>query len=125
MDFVLQALQTRRELEAHAALAPFSVFRNYIFGDKSNRHGPANEFELFRTGFRRYKRKVRGTVGRSDSYKTAIGLNARIKDQLEAKLIQIETKALLEIAHENRNGLESQVRVLAVQANRGAVGPLS
>src|SRR6266566_1703244 len=124
VDLVLEAFQARRELEANPALAPFAVLGNYILGDKGDRHGPANELVLFRTGLRRDEREVRRTIGGSDGYEATIGLNAGVKNQLEAELIEVKAQALLQIADENRNRLEAQVRILAIQANSGALCPL-
>src|SRR5882762_3545388 len=39
---ILEALQSRRELETNSTLAPFAVLRNYIFGDKGDRHRLTN-----------------------------------------------------------------------------------
>jgi len=50
-----------------------------------------------RAGFWRDKREVRGAVGRGDGYETAAGLNAGVKDQLEAELIEVEAQAFFEI----------------------------
>ena len=123
VHFILEAFQPRRELEANAALAPFAVLGNYILGDKGDRHGPANEFVLFRAGLRRDERKVRCAVGRSHGYEAAIGLNAGVKDQLEAELVEVEIQAEVEVANVNRNRLEAQVGIPAIQTNSGAVSP--
>jgi len=40
-------------------------------------------------------------------------------------LIEIETQAVVEIANVNRNRLEAEVGVLAIQANSGAVRPFA
>src|SRR5260370_9349956 len=40
---------------------------------------------------------------------------------MEAELIEVEAQALLEITDENRNRLEAQVGIMAIQANGGAV----
>src|SRR6266851_1473930 len=124
VHLIFEAFQARRELEANSALGPFAVLGNHILGDKGDRHGPANELDLFRAGVRCDEGEVRGAVGRGDGYETTVGLNAGVKDQLEAELIEVEAQALLQITDENRNRLETQVRVLAIQANRGAVRPL-
>src|SRR5467141_72620 len=39
---ILEALQSRRELETNSTLAPFAILRNYIFGDKGDRHRLTN-----------------------------------------------------------------------------------
>src|SRR5713101_4806330 len=58
---------------------------------------------------------------RRGGYPATAGLNAGVKDQLKAELIEVKAEALLEIADENHNRLEAQVGVLAIQANSGAV----
>src|SRR2546430_5820278 len=123
VDLVLQAFQPRRELEANSAFAPFAVLGNYILGDEGDRHRPANEFVLFRAGLRRDERKVRRAVGRGHGYEAAIGLNASVKDQLEAELIEVKAQTLLQVANVNRNRLEAQVGILAIQTNSGAISP--
>src|SRR3989442_8907598 len=125
LHLILEAFQARREVEANSALGPLAVLGNHILGDKGDRRRPADELGLFRAGLRRYECEVRRAVGRGDGYKTTTGLNAGVKDQLEAELIEVEAQAVVEIANVNRNRLEAQVGVLAIQANNGAVGPLS
>src|SRR5713226_9293374 len=125
VHLILEALQARRELKANSALAPFAVLGNHILGDKGDRRGPADELDLFRAGFRRDEREVRGAVGRGDGYKTTAGLTAGVKDQLEAELVEVKVQAVVEIANVNRNRLKAQVGIPAIQANNGAVNPLS
>src|SRR6266851_1113388 len=125
VHLILEALQARRELEANSALAPFAVLDNHILGDKGDVSGLADELVLFRAGFWRDEGEVRGTVGRGDGYPATIGLNAGIKDQLEAELIEVKAQAAVEIANVDRNRLEAQVRVLAIQANSGAIYQLA
>src|SRR5467141_252709 len=125
VHLILEALQARRELEANAALVPFAVFGNHILGYKGDVCGLADELVLFRAGFRSDEGEVRGAVRRGDGYEPTARLNAGVKDQLETELIEVEAEALLEIADVNRNRLEAQVGVLAVQANSGAVIPLA
>src|SRR5438309_4792446 len=96
VHLILEAFQARRELEANPALAPFAVLGNHILGDKGDRHGPADEFVLLRAGLRCDERKVRRAIGRGDGYETTIGLNAGVKNQLEAKLIEVEIQAEVE-----------------------------
>ena len=123
MHFILEAFQPRRELEANSAFAPFAVLGNHILDDEGDRHRPANEFVLFRAGLRRDERKVRCAVGRGHGYEAAIGLNAGVKDQLEAELVEVEIQAEVEVANVNRNRLEAQVGIPAIQTNSGAVSP--
>src|SRR6266699_2155559 len=120
---ILEAFQARRELKANSALGPFAILGNHILGDKGDRRGPADELGLFRARLRRDEREVRGAVGRGDGYKPRARLNAGVKDQLEAELIKVKVQAVVEIPNVNRNRLETQVGVLAIQANNGAVNP--
>ena len=122
---ILEALQTRREGKAHAARAPFTELGENIFGDKSDLRGPANELVLLGIALRDGERQVRGTVGRRDGYKTAAGkfFIASVEDQLESKLVHVETQAAVQIANVDGYGLKPQIRILAIQANRGAVNP--
>ncbi len=124
VHLILEALQARRELEANSALAPFAVLGDYIFGDKGDRHGPADELVLLGAGLRLDEREVRGAIGGRDGYEATIGLNAGVKNQLETELINVEIQAEVEVANVNRNRLETQVRVLTIQANSGAACPL-
>src|SRR6266567_898524 len=125
VHLILEALQAGRELEANSPLGPFAVLGNHILGDKGDRHGPANELELFRAGVRRDEGEVRSAVGRGDGDRATAGLNAGVKDQLEPELFEVKVQALVEIANVNGDRLEAQVRVLAIQANGGAVSPLA
>src|SRR5258708_1171210 len=125
LHLILEAFEAWREVEANSVLGPFAVLGNHIFGDEGDRGGPANELALFRAGLRRDESEVRGAVGRGDGYETTVGLNAGGKDQLEAELIEVEAQAQLEIANVNRNRLEAQVGILAIQANSGAVRPFA
>src|SRR5713101_721258 len=125
VHLILEALQARRELEANSALAPFAVLDNHILGDKGDVSGLADELVLFRAGFWRDEGEVRGAVGRGDGYPATIGLNASVKDQLEAELIEVKAQAAVEIANVDRDRLKAQVRVLAIQANSGAIYQLA
>src|SRR5260370_422503 len=125
LHFILEALQARRKLEANSALAPFAELDDQIFGDKGDLCGLADELVLFRAGFWRDESEVRGTVGRGDGYPATTGLNAGIKDQLEAELIEVKAQAAVEIANVDRDRLEAQVWVLAIQANSGAANQLA
>src|SRR5260370_32540323 len=71
VHFILEAFQARRELEANSALAPFAVFDSHILGDKGDVSGLANELVLFRAGFWRDEREVRGAFRLVDGYETA------------------------------------------------------
>src|SRR5713226_3388580 len=122
---MLEALQARRKLEANSALAPFAELGEHIFSDEGNLGGPANELALLGVGLRRAQCQVRSAVRRGDGYPAAARLIARVKDQLETELIDVEAQAAVQIAHEDRDGLEAQVRVLAIQANRGPVCPFA
>jgi len=113
----LRRLRRGGELEADAALAPFAVLGDDIFGDEGDLGVLADEVELWRAGLRGDEGEVGGAVGRSDGDPAAARLNAGIKDQLEAKLIEVEGQAFLEVANKYRHRLEAQVGVLAVQAN--------
>src|SRR5260370_38576989 len=125
VHFILGAFQGRRELEANPALAPFAVFDNHILGDKGDVSGLANELVLFRAGFWRDEGEVRGAVRRGDGYETAAGLNAGVKNQLEAELIEVKAQAAVEVANVDRDRLKAQVRVLAIQADSGAIYQLA
>jgi hypothetical protein len=59
-----------------------------------------------------------GTVGRSDRHPAASGLKAAIKSQVEAKLIEIETYATVQISNKHCDGLKTQVGVLTIKAKR-------
>src|SRR5229473_3913363 len=109
LHLILEAFEARRKVEANSSFGPFAVFGNHILGDKGDGRKPANELALFRAGFRRDESEVRGAVGRGDGYETTVGLNAGVKDQLEAELIEVEAQAVVEIANVNRNGLKTQV----------------
>jgi hypothetical protein len=52
-------------------------------------------------------------------------LSAGVKDQLEAELIEVKIQAAVEIANIDRNRLEAQVGVLAIQSNSRAVNQLA
>src|SRR5258708_34727798 len=107
VQLIFEAFQARRELEASSAFGPLAVLGNHILGDKGDRHGPAKELDLFRAGVRRDEGEVGGAVGRGDGYKTAAGLNAGVKNQLEAELFEGEAQAEVKIANVNDNRLEA------------------
>src|SRR5260370_27273232 len=106
LDLILEALQARRKLKANPALAPFAELGNQIFGDKGDVSGLANELVLFRARLRRDEGEVRGAVGRGNGYPATTGLNAGIKDQLEAELIEYKAHAPAGITNLNRDRRE-------------------
>src|SRR5262249_1584359 len=69
--------------------------------------------------------EVRGAVGRRNRGPRTAWLNACFKDKLEAKLIEVKAEAAVQIANENRDGLETQVRILSIQTNSGSVYPFA
>ena len=116
-NFILEALQARGKIEAHAALGPFKIFREHIFSDKRDVRGPADELVLRRVRLRRDEREVGGTVGRRDGYPSAARLRVTIKNEVEAQLVQVEAQAGFQFAHKDSHRLNAQKGLLAIQAN--------
>jgi hypothetical protein len=52
-------------------------------------------------------------------------LHAGIEDQLEAELITVEAKGKLQIANVDGNGLQAEIRVAPIKADRGGVEGLA
>src|SRR6267142_1336407 len=117
VHLILEAFQPWRELKANSALGPLAVLHNHILGDEGDRCGPANELVLFRARLWRDEREVRSAVGRGHGYETPVRLNARVKNQLKPKLIEVKVQAEVEIANVNGHRLQAQVRILPVQTD--------
>ena len=78
-------------MKPNAALAPFAVLGEDILGDENNPGGPSDELVLAGVGLMCDKRKQCAAVGRGDGYSPVTGLKPRIKSQIEAELIQVES----------------------------------
>ena len=125
MHGILEAPEPRINQETNSALAPFPELSEDIFGDERDLRGPADEFVLLRIAFRRDKREVRGSVGRRYGDEMAPGkfLISRVKNELETELVHVELEAAIQVANIDTDGLQAQIRVPAVQANRRPVQP--
>lgn len=108
-------------MESNATTAPIAELGEYIFGDKGNLCVTANEFELLGGGLRSEQSEVCSAIRRSDDDVRVARLNACVKDQVKAKLVDEEVQAAVQIADKDGDGLKTQVRIIAVQANRGFV----
>ncbi len=58
---------------------------------------------------------------RCNTYPALPGLKTHIKGQTESKLVNVETQALILIANENIDGMNAEVRSLAVHGRGGLV----
>ena len=123
MDFVLEALEPRSEVELYAAFAPFPEFGDDVFGDESDVSRLADEFHGFRVWLGSYESEIGRAIGRADGYPARTGLDAGVEDKVEAKLIEIESEAAVQVTDINGDGLKTKVGIAAVEANRGAVCP--
>jgi hypothetical protein len=112
--------QARRIAKMNPALVPFAVLGDDIFGEKNDRRGPADEFVVLRIGSGRDQPEHRSSVGRGNRHQAVTGLKTSIESQMESKLIQVEIQAAILIANKNVDGVNTQVRVLPVQANGGS-----
>jgi len=108
-------LRLRRMVKSDAATVPFLEFRKDIFGLEDDLSRTADECAFLGTGFRSDERKHGGAIGRSDSERTACGLQGRVRDQAESQLIQVESPASLLVANENRNRAETQIGIIAIR----------
>src|SRR5258708_21144393 len=126
MHRIFQTLESRVNQEAHAARAPCGELGTHVLRDKRDLRGPANEFVLLRLALRSNKREVGRAVGRRDRYETAARklLRARVEDELKAQQVHVEVQAAVQIAHIDGDRLEAEIRIPAVQPNRGTVNPL-
>jgi subtilase family serine protease len=88
---------------------------NDVVSHKSNLGWPADEFVFSGVWLGSDKRKDRGAVRWSDGYPAFTGLKARIIDQTESKLVQVESQASILISNENFNRVKTEVGVLPIQ----------
>src|SRR5579863_226104 len=58
--------------------------------------------------------KHRAAIWRGDGQPSLSGLHMDVEGQLKSKLIQVESQASFLISHENIDGVNTEVRVLAV-----------
>src|SRR6266849_9849823 len=91
--FILDALQAGRTTKLDAALGPLSVLGENIVSNKGNLCGSSDEFVFSRAGPGRYKREDRSAVWRSHCNPAFTGLKPSIVDEIESKLIEIESQA--------------------------------
>ena len=67
---------------------------------------------------------ARIAVRRSDSYPAIAGFHPGINDQIEAKLVQVESQASILIADQDRNVVEAEMELPSIQAIGGLVRPV-
>jgi hypothetical protein len=114
LPLVLDALQPRHILKPNSALAPFPIFGQNIFGNKDDLCGPADERALFGVGFRCDQRKHGTAIGRGDRYPALTRCKADIADQTEPQMVQVESQALILIANEDVNRVDTEMGMLQV-----------
>jgi len=108
--------QPRRETKMDSALAPFRELGDHVLREENDRGRPADERIVFRIRIGCYQPQHRSTVGRRHRHQTVARLQPGIQCQIESELLCIEFEAPILIAHVNVDGVDPQVRILAVQA---------
>ena len=73
--------------KANSSLSPLGVSGHDIFRHKGDRRGLADQFVLFRVGFRRDQGKHRGAMRRRNTYPALSRLKAHIKGKVKSELI--------------------------------------
>ena len=116
---VLEAAESWGDLEGNAAAAPISELGEQIFGDEGDVRVVADQLELFGGGRGGDQGEIGGAVWGSNGDEGAAGFDAGIEDELEAEKVDVEIDAAIEIADKYGDRLQTEVRFLAVEADRG------
>src|SRR5207244_13500068 len=80
-----------RMIKANPAFAPFMELGSDVLGHKNDVPAPTNELVFFGVGLRRNEAKDRGAIRRSNRYPAFAGFHAAINDQIEPKLVHVES----------------------------------
>src|SRR6266581_2484605 len=83
----------RRMIEANSALAPFVELGGYVLSHKNHIPAPADELVFVGVGLGSNKRKDRDAIRRGNRYPAITRFITDINEQIEPKLIQVESQA--------------------------------
>jgi hypothetical protein len=97
--------------------------RKHVVGDKSDLRRSTDKLVVSGSRSRRYEREYRCAVRRRDGYPTLAGLKARVVDQIEPELLQVESEASILISNENLNGVKPKVGIVSIYAKRRLAQP--
>jgi len=95
--------------KADSAFAPLGVGGDDIFGNKGDARWAADQLVLVRVRVRGDESQNRCAVWRRDPYPALSLLRAQIEGETESELIDVETQALILIAHEDIDGMNAEV----------------
>src|SRR5579862_247813 len=109
------APQPRNLVEDNAASPPLNVERHDVFRDEGDSRWLADQLIRIRFGIRRDQRKHRRTVRWRDSHQTLSRLQAYVIGQIEPKLVEIESQALVQIANEDVDRMDAKIRHLPIE----------
>src|SRR6266404_2248891 len=114
-------LHLRGMVKTHAAAAPFLELGEDVFGQEDDLSRAADKLVFIGAGCRSNEREHSGAIGWSDGERISGGRERDIKGQAESQLIQVESPASLLVAHENGNGSEAEVGVVAIRVKTAPV----
>src|SRR5215467_5000395 len=111
----------RRMVEWDAALAPFFIFGNDVFGQENDSRGPADELVFFGTGWRCHQQEHSCAIRGSDRQRAVRRKERHFVGESETQPIQVELPAALRVAYENGIGSQTKVGILTVRGETAAV----
>jgi hypothetical protein len=109
LEVELDAAEAGSILEADAALGPFLVFGEDIFGDEGDTGGAADELEVEGVGLGGDEPEDRLAVGRGDGDEAFAGLEFGVVGKVEAELIDVEAEAAVLVADVDGDGVDAEV----------------
>ena len=111
-------------IEANSALAPFVELGGYVLSHKNHIPAPADELVFVGVGLGSNKRKDRDAIRRGNRYPAITRFITDINEQIEPKLIQVESQASILIADPDRNVVQAEMELLSIRAIGGPVRAL-
>jgi hypothetical protein len=111
------------KLKANSVIAPFGELGVDIFGNEIDLRVASDEFLCRRVRHRQGKRETRAAIRRRNLDPPPTRFEAFIHHKPETKLVDVESQASFLIANEDHDEMETEIRVLPIEAQKGPVNP--
>ncbi len=98
-------------MKAKAALAPLVELGGHILGHKNDVSASADELVFVGVGAGRNKRKDGDAIRRGNRYPAIARFITDINEQIEPKLVEVESKASILIADPDRNVVQAEMEL--------------
>jgi len=110
-------------MEVNPALAPLVELGSYVLSHKNDVPASTDELVFVGVGPGSNKRKDRDAIWRGNRYPAITGFITNVNEQIEPKLVQVESQASILIADQDRNVVQAKMK-LSIRAITGLIQPM-